>query len=105
MPEGCAAGVAQAEISPERNFSKHIVDNSVNVVFPYLPHATHQWPRERDMQTSRFQSRIRANDGRFYAVIVRIDRDGEEAVVMSRHYASRKAAEKSTAAYIAKVSA
>ena len=48
------------------------------------------------------------NDGSFYALIVRTDRDGSESVIhgyKGRYFASRKAAEKSTAAFIAKVSA
>ena len=48
------------------------------------------------------------NDGGFYALIVRTDRDGSEHVIhgyKGRFFASRKAAEKSTAAFIAKVAA
>ena len=48
------------------------------------------------------------NDGSFYALIVRTDRDGSEHVIhgyKGRHFASRKAAEKSTGGYIAKLSA
>ncbi len=42
------------------------------------------------------------------ALIVRIDRDGQESVIHSyraRHFRTRAAAEKSTAAYIAKINA
>ena len=48
------------------------------------------------------------NDGGFYALIVRTDRDGSEHVIhgyKGRFFASRKAAEKSIAAFIAKVAA
>lgn len=41
--------------------------------------------------------------GDFYALIVRIDRDGEEYVALGykgRHFATKAAAEKSTAKYI-----
>jgi demethoxyubiquinone hydroxylase (CLK1/Coq7/Cat5 family) len=55
-----------------------------------------------------YEARISENrDGTFYALVVRVDRDGEENVThgyKGRHFASRKAAEKSTAAYIAKIS-
>lgn len=59
---------------------------------------------------SKYEARITASaDGSCYALIVRIDGfDGEESVIhgyRGRHFASRKAAEKSTAAYIAKVQA
>jgi len=51
---------------------------------------------------------IRKNaDGHFYALIVRIDRDGEENVINGyegRHFKTLKAAEKSTSNYIAKMS-
>jgi len=58
---------------------------------------------------SNYQARI-TNDGTgsHYALVVRIDKDGQENVLhgyKGRYFASRKAAEKSTAAYIAKVSA
>jgi len=48
------------------------------------------------------------NDGTFYALVVRIDRDGERRVIhgyKGRHFATRKAAEKSTTNYIAKMGA
>lgn len=58
---------------------------------------------------SRYVPNITRNaDGLFYALVVRIDRDGEQQVChgfKGRHFASLKAAEKSTAAYIAKVAA
>lgn len=53
-----------------------------------------------------YQANIREQDGSFYALIVRIDRDGEQQVIhgyKGRFFATRKAAEKSTAAYIAKI--
>jgi hypothetical protein len=52
---------------------------------------------------NRYQARI--NPVSFYAVIVRVDSDGQENVIYGykgRHFASMKAAEKSTAAYISK---
>jgi demethoxyubiquinone hydroxylase (CLK1/Coq7/Cat5 family) len=56
---------------------------------------------------SKYEARITENaDGRFFALIVRIDRDGEECVIHgynSRHFASRKAAEKSTSDHLAKM--
>lgn len=45
-------------------------------------------------------------DGSFYAIIVRIDKDGEQNVIhgyKGKHFTTMKAAEKSTAAYIAKI--
>jgi hypothetical protein len=58
---------------------------------------------------SNYQARITESaDGAFYALVVRIDRDGQENVThgyKGRHFATRKAAEKSAAAYIAKVAA
>ena len=55
---------------------------------------------------SNYQPRIsKSADGSFYALIVRVDRDGEEQVIhgyRGRHFASLKAAQKSTAAHIAK---
>jgi hypothetical protein len=55
---------------------------------------------------SNYQARIRENaDGDFYALIVRIDRDGEESVIhgyRGRHFKTLKAAQKSTANYIKK---
>lgn len=54
---------------------------------------------------NRYQPRIRQQDDSFYALIVRLDSDGEENVIhgyKGRFFASRKAAEKSTAQYIAK---
>jgi|AJXC01.1.fsa_nt_gi hypothetical protein len=43
----------------------------------------------------------------FYALIVRIDRDGEENVIngFARHYKTRKAGERAAAKYIAKMEA
>lgn len=54
---------------------------------------------------STYKAKISQQENSFFALIVRIDRDGEENVIHgynARHFASRKAAEKSTAAYIAK---
>jgi hypothetical protein len=54
-----------------------------------------------------YESRITKNqDNSFYAIIVRIDKDGFENVIhgyKGRHFASEKAAIKSTSNYIAKV--
>lgn len=52
---------------------------------------------------NRYQARI--NPTSLYAFIVRVDADGQENVIhgyKGRHFASMKAAERSTAAYIAK---
>lgn len=57
---------------------------------------------------SNYQPRIFKNaDGDFFALIVRVDRDGEESVIhgYSRHFKTLAAAEKSTAKHIAKVAA
>lgn len=55
---------------------------------------------------SQYQPHITKNaDGEFYAIIVRIDRDGEIHVVhgyKGRHFKTRAAAEKSTMAFINK---
>jgi hypothetical protein len=54
---------------------------------------------------SKYEARItQSRDGSIYALIVRIDKDGEENVIhgyKGRHFASIKAAERSTAKYIA----
>ena len=54
---------------------------------------------------SKHEARITEDaDGRFYALIVRIDRDGQENVIhgyTGRHFATRKNAERSTSKYIA----
>lgn len=45
-------------------------------------------------------------DGSFYSLVVRVDRDGYQHVLngyKARHFATLKAAEKSTAAYISKL--
>lgn len=45
-------------------------------------------------------------NGGFYALIVRIDADGQESVIhgyKGRHFATLNAAEKSTNAYLAKI--
>lgn len=55
---------------------------------------------------SRYTANIRQQGDSFYALAVRTDRDGEQHVCngyKGRFFASRKAAEKSVAAYIAKV--
>lgn len=52
---------------------------------------------------SRYQSRITQQGTSFYALIVRVDADGTETVIhgyKGRFFASRKAAEKSTAKFI-----
>lgn len=58
---------------------------------------------------SNYQSRITETaDGSFYAMVVRVDYDDHENVVghyKARHFKTRAAAEKSTAAYIAKLDA
>ena len=58
---------------------------------------------------SNYQARItKTADGSFYALIVRIDRDGEENVIhgyKGRHFATVKAAQKSTGTYLAKIAA
>jgi hypothetical protein len=55
---------------------------------------------------SNHEARISQNGtGEFYALIVRIDRDGEENVIhgyAGRHFKTEKAAVKSTTNYIAK---
>lgn len=55
---------------------------------------------------SNYQARITESNGSFYALIVRIDRDGQESVIhgyKGRHFATAKAAEKSTSAYLTKM--
>ncbi len=56
---------------------------------------------------SKYEAKItKTADGSFYALIVRIDKDGEQNVIhgyKGRHFASIKAAEKSTSAYLAKI--
>jgi hypothetical protein len=52
-----------------------------------------------------YQARISENNGSIFAIIVRIDKDGEENVIhgyKGRHFATRKGAEKSTSKYLAK---
>lgn len=56
--------------------------------------------------TSRYESRITNTSNGFYALIVRVDRDGQENVIhgyKGRHFATSDAAQKSTAKYIAKI--
>ena len=57
---------------------------------------------------SQHEARIRQTpDNDFYALIVRIDRDGQENVIhgyKGRHFTTRSAAERSTSKYIAKIS-
>jgi len=57
----------------------------------------------------KYQANITKNaDGEFYALIVRMDRDGQTQVIhgyKGRHFATLKAAEKSTSAYISKIGA
>jgi hypothetical protein len=55
---------------------------------------------------SKYEARIRETGDTFYAFIVRIDKDGEESVIhgyKGRHFLTMKAAERSTAAYLAKI--
>ena len=58
---------------------------------------------------SDYKARITENkDGSFYAMVVRVDDDGYVNVIghyKARHFKTRAAAEKSTAAYIAKLDA
>jgi hypothetical protein len=58
---------------------------------------------------SQYKANIKKNsDGEFYALVVRVDRDGQENVIhgyKGRHFSTLKAAEKSTGAYIAKIGA
>ena len=56
---------------------------------------------------SKHEARISEHTNGFYALVVRIDRDGEENVIhgyKGRRFKTRQAAEKSTAKYIAKIS-
>lgn len=59
--------------------------------------------------TSKYAARISESaDGAYYTYIIRIDRDGDESVIRGykcRHFATRAAAERSTAKYIAKLGA
>ncbi len=53
-----------------------------------------------------YESRITNNNGSIYALIVCIDKDGQENVICSykgRHFASVKSAERSTAKHIATI--
>lgn len=56
---------------------------------------------------SKHEARIRKTaDNNFYALIVRLDRDGEESVIhgyKGRHFKTLEAAQKSTNSYIAKM--
>lgn len=55
---------------------------------------------------SKYQANITEdNEGSFYALIVRIDRDGESNVIhgyKGRHFKTKKAAIRSTSKYLAK---
>lgn len=55
---------------------------------------------------SKYQAAITpSNDGSFYALVVRVDNDGFENVIAhykGRYFKTKKAAIKSTSAYIAK---
>lgn len=57
---------------------------------------------------SQHEARIsQTSDDDFYALVVRIDCDGQENVIYGykgRHFATRTAAERSTSNYIAKIS-
>ena len=56
---------------------------------------------------SKYEARIKKNaSDDYYALIVRVDRDGEEYVIhgyKGRHFVTLKAAEKSTREYIRKI--
>lgn len=56
---------------------------------------------------SKYEARISEDaEGKFYALCVRIDRDGQENVLRGyegRHFKTRKAAEKSTTKYLNKI--
>ena len=55
---------------------------------------------------SKHEARISPSAGEFYAIIVRIDKDGQENVIhgyKGRHFKTVKAAEKSTGLHIAKL--
>ena len=58
------------------------------------------------MMTSKIQPRItKTGDGKFYALIICLEKDGSERVLRGyagRHFATLKNAERSTAKYIAK---
>lgn len=60
-----------------------------------------------DTTMSSYQPRITKNaDNSFYAIVVRIDKDGYENVLnhyKGRHFSTLKAAEKSTNNYISKI--
>lgn len=54
---------------------------------------------------SKYEARITKQDNSFYALIVRIDRNGDENVIHGyegRFFKTLKAAQKSTSAYIAR---
>ena len=57
--------------------------------------------------TSRHESRVSGSvENGFYALVVRIDKDGQQSVIhgyKGRTFSTRTAAEKSTAKYIAKL--
>ncbi len=55
---------------------------------------------------SHYEARISQSDDEYYALIVHIDRDGEESVIQGyrgRYFKTRLAAERSTSKYIAKI--
>lgn len=55
--------------------------------------------------TSRHETRITNTPNGFYALIVRIDRDGQESVIhgyKGRHFATQDAAIRSTSRYMTK---
>jgi predicted deacetylase len=58
---------------------------------------------------SKHEARITGNaENGFYALIVRLDKDGQESVIhgyKGRHFTTRARAEKSTAQYIARLAA
>ena len=61
---------------------------------------------QKGNEMNNYQASITKNsDNTFYALVVRIDRDGQQNVIhgyKGRHFSTAKAAEKSTAAYISK---
>ena len=56
---------------------------------------------------TKYQARIKKQETGFFALVVRIDRDGEENVVngFGRSFKTLSAAEKSSARYISKMEA
>lgn len=60
----------------------------------------------KENMMSKYEARIKKQADSFYALIVRVDRDGEENVIhgyKGRFFKTMKAAQKSTSNYIAKI--